>query len=125
MKKSRGIVASFQNAFRGLRVLFREERNAQIHLLAVILVTAAGILLEISITEWLIILLFFGLVIGSEALNTSIEKLSDVVQPNSDKRIKIVKDLSAGAVLFSAICAMIAGILIFLPKIIHLIKTSV
>lgn len=75
--------------------------------------------------EWLIILLFFGLVIGLEALNTSIEKLADVVQPNSDKRIRIVKDLSAGAVLFSAICAMIAGTLIFLPKIIHLIKTFV
>ena len=117
MKAKQGIAQSFKNAFCGMLKLFRSERNAKIHLLAILLVSIAGFLLGINGIEWLILLLFFGLVIGLEALNAAIEKLADVVQPNHDKRIETIKDLSAGAVLFGAICAAIAGIIIFLPKI--------
>ena len=74
-------------------------------------------MLDISSFEWLIILLLFALVISLELINTAIERLSDVVQPEIDNRIGIIKDISAAAVLWTSLMALIAGILIFIPKI--------
>lgn len=54
---------------------------------------------------------------GMEALNTAIEKLSDIVSPEKDDRIRIVKDISAGAVLISSIVAVVIGLIIFIPHL--------
>lgn len=95
------------------------ERNVQLHFLAIACVVILGFLLDISSFEWLTILLFFALVISMELINTAIEKLSDVVQPEKDMRIGVIKDISAAAVLWASIMALIAGFLIFIPKILH------
>jgi diacylglycerol kinase (ATP) len=107
---------SFANAFRGIGIMLREEHNAWIHCAAAVLVTVAGLLTGLSRTEWIAIVFAIGMVLGAEALNTSVERLSDVVQPERDERIRRAKDLSAGAVLFCAIAAAIVGLIIFLPK---------
>ena len=102
MKKQFSLKArlhSFVNAFHGIAVMLREEHNAWI-----------------SRMEWTAIVFAIGLVLSTEALNTAIERLSDVVQPGQDERIRRVKDLSAGAVLICAIAAAIVGLIIFLPK---------
>ena len=62
------------------------------------------------------------MVIGGELFNTAIETIVDMVCPNKDNMAKKAKDISAGAVLMNAIMSLIIGILIFLPKIINLIK---
>lgn len=107
---------SFVNAFRGIAVMIREEHNAWIHCAATVLVVLAGFLTGLSRTEWLAIVFAIGMVLSTEALNSAIERLSDVVQPEQDERIRRVKDLSAGAVLLCAIAAVIVGLVIFLPK---------
>lgn len=107
---------SFVNAFHGIGIMLREEHNAWIHCAAAVLVTVAGLLTGLSRTEWIAIVFAIGMVMGAEALNTSVERLSDVVQPERDERIRRAKDLSAGAVLFCAIAAAIVGLIIFLPK---------
>ena len=68
-------------------------------------------------------LLCIGSVLVVELLNTAIEKLCDVLQKNFHPGIKIVKDVVAGAVLVSALGSVCIGAMIFLPKIIHLIKS--
>jgi diacylglycerol kinase (ATP) len=107
---------SFVNAFHGIGIMLREEHNAWIHCAAAVLVTVAGLLTGLSRTEWIAIVFAIGMVLGAEALNTGVERLSDVVQPERDERIRRAKDLSAGAVLFCAIAAAIVGLIIFLPK---------
>ena len=114
---------SFLPAFKGIGIAFKSERNLRLHLIAVVFVTIISFALGISITEWLIILVLFALVISMELINTAIEKLSDVVQPEKDDRIGIIKDISAGAVLLSAIIALIIGFLIFIPKILLLLNS--
>ena len=119
MKQSFSIKArlsSFANAFRGLFVYIRQEHNAWIHCAATVLVVLAGFLTGLSRTEWLAIVFAIGMVLSTEALNSAIERLSDVVQPDQDERIRRVKDLSAGAVLLCAIAAAVVGLIIFLPK---------
>jgi len=83
----------------------------------VVLVLLFGWLLHIRIVEWLICLLCFGLVIGMELINTSLEKLVDLVSPEYHPLAEKVKDIAAGAVLFDSIIAAIIGLIIFVPKI--------
>ena len=111
---------TFAPAFKGIWISLRTERNVQLHFLAIVCVVVLGFLLDISPIEWLTILLFFALVLSMELINTAIEKLSDVVQPKQDSRIGVIKDTSAGAVLWSAIMALFAGIIIFIPKLMQI-----
>ncbi|MFB6318708.1 diacylglycerol kinase family protein [Saccharicrinis sp. FJH54] len=116
------VLDSFRYAFHGIFSLFRNERNAQIQLIVFLVVCSAGFYFLITTTEWMIICLFSALVFGLEAVNTSIEGLSDVLSPGYDKRIKRIKDIAAGAVLIAALFAVIAGVIIFLPYILRLFK---
>jgi diacylglycerol kinase (ATP) len=110
-------LACFRYAFRGVALL-RYERNARVHAVIGVCTLIAGFLLNISPLEWIVIILVIGTVLAAETFNTSIEKLSDVVSPEYSESIRHIKDLSAGAVLLTAISAAIIGLIIFLPKII-------
>ena len=111
---------SFTYAFNGLKVLFLEEHNSWIHLFATVCVIIAGVLLKLALLEWVAVAFAVGLVFSGEIFNSAVEDLSDVVCPERDERIKKVKDLAAAAVLVNAITAAAIGLLVFLPKIIHL-----
>lgn len=110
-------IKSFKHAFNGLAVLFKEEHNARIHLVAAVVVTMAGFYFEITAMEWVTLVLTMGVVISMEIINSSIENLCDFVSPNKHDLIKKVKDLAAAAVLVSAFSALIIGLIIFFPKI--------
>jgi diacylglycerol kinase (ATP) len=113
------LLNSFGYAFHGLIVVCR-ERNARIHLFVACCVIIAGSCFHLSGMEWALVAIVIGGVFAAEIINTSIETLADVVSPSYHKQIKAVKDLAAGAVLVMAIVAIVIGLLIFLPKIIHL-----
>ncbi len=108
---------NFVHAFKGLNLFFRDEYNAKIHLAAALLAVTFGFVLNISIAEWLAVLLSIALVVSLELVNSAIENLCDFVCPKKDVRIKNIKDLAAGAVLWSAILAFIIGVIIFVPKL--------
>lgn len=112
-------VESFKYALNGLKIVFREEHNARIHLIVSLIVIACGFIFHISTVEWIIICFAIGLVISMEIINSAIENLSDFVSPEHHKLIKKVKDLSAAAVLVCTISSVVIGILVFLPKIAH------
>ena len=108
---------SFKPAFCGLRLLFRTQHNAWIHSIAMFLVITAGFYVDISRIEWLFVIIAIALVLITEALNSGIEALADSVTLDYNPHIKKAKDLAAGAVLLSAIAAVIIGLFIFLPYI--------
>lgn len=116
------MLKSFTFAVNGLIELAKSENNAKFHLLATIIVIIAGFLLEISQTEWITVIFAIGLVWSAEALNTAIEKLCDFVSPQHNELIGKTKDLASGGVLVVAIAAAIAGMIIFLPKILNLLN---
>lgn len=108
---------SFGYAFKGIGRTIRDERNIKIHLLATVLVVAFGFFLHISIAEWMICLILFGLVISLELVNTAIEATVDLVTEERKPLAGKAKDAAAGAVLVSAIMAAVIGCIIFLPKL--------
>lgn len=113
---------SFRFAFNGLKNLIKNEHNSRIHLFALICVIGFGIFFKIELSEWVAIVIVSGLVILTELLNTAIERLADYVEPELNKKIGLIKDYCAGAVLISALISVIVGGLIFIPKIIEMIK---
>lgn len=115
-------IKSFGFALSGLRTLLKEEPNALIHVIMAGIAIIMAVICNISVAEWLFILVFIALVIGAELLNTALEILCDLVQPEIHPAIKKVKDLSAAAVLIFAIISLIGGLIIFIPKIITIIS---
>jgi len=117
------LIKSFKYAIEGIIYAFKYEQNIIVHTLVMILVIILGIALKLSYFEWLICLVLFGLVIATEMINTSIEAVVDLACPKIDPLAKIAKDTASGAVLVFAITAAISGLIIFIPKIIDIIKT--
>ena len=110
-------VDSFRFAIQGLKELFRTQANAQIHLAATVLVVGAGLYFGISRLEWVAVVLCIALVIGSEALNTAVENLTDLVSPEHHPLAGKAKDVAAAAVLLAAIAAILVAALIFFPRL--------
>lgn len=114
------ITESFGYAFEGIRTGIRNERNMKIHCLAIIFVTLAGTLFQITAVQWCICLLLFALVASLELVNTAVEAVVDLVTEDKKPLAKIAKDTAAGAVLFAAIISVIIGCIIFLPYVLEL-----
>ncbi|WP_165044485.1 diacylglycerol kinase family protein [Dysgonomonas sp. ZJ709] len=112
---------SFRYAFDGLRILFREEHNARIHLVVSICVILMGVVFNISVAEWLAICILIGLVFSLEIINSAIENLCDYISPQRHDIIKKVKDMAAAAVLVATIMSVVCGLIIFVPKLYNLI----
>ena len=111
---------SFRYAMSGIAYFFRTQMNARIHLVALFLVIILGFLLHVSLSEWLWLTVVSGLVFTAEAFNTSIEILVDLVSPEWNQKAGKIKDVAAGAVLITAVAAVIIASLIFIPKILIL-----
>ena len=120
--KTKKIANSFKYAIQGIISTFRKERNMKIHVFIMICVIILGFVLKISQMEWFICIILFGIVLAGETFNTAIETTVNIAMPYKDKKAKIAKDVSAGAVLILAITAAIIGCIIFIPKIIEFIK---
>lgn len=112
---------SFGYALQGVSIFFRNERNGRLQVLIACCVFLAGMLLSVSMTEWLIILLFTALVVSLEMLNSALEKVCDHISLDWHPHIKVIKDMAAGAVLWASILSLLAGLIIFIPKIIQII----
>lgn len=108
-------VLSFRYAFEGLLAAFKEEPNLKIHLGFGLIVIITGFWFQISKLDWIIIIAMIGLVISVELTNTAIEAVVDYLIKEQHPGAKIAKDISAAAVLVSAITAATVGVIIFLP----------
>lgn len=115
--KNKNLRSSFKYAFVGIATGIRSERNMKIHLTMMIMVCAMGYRFKISVVEWCLCMVLFGMVIGMELINCSIEAVVDLVCPQMHPLAKKAKDTAAGAVLVVAISAAVIGLIIFIPKI--------
>ena len=110
-------IKSFSHAVRGIAISLFGERNMRIHFAAVILVAFAGYYYEISSLEWLALLLCISMVIGLELVNSSIERICDFVESDLNSKIRDIKDISAGAVLWVSFVSVVVAAIVFIPKI--------
>jgi diacylglycerol kinase (ATP) len=104
---------SFTHAWRGIVVFIKTTHNAWIHLLILALAIMLGIYFKITLVEWMMLVFAGGFVLTAEAVNTAIEIDIDLTSPEIHPYARDTKDVAAGAVLISAVTALIMGIAIF------------
>ncbi|OGK17387.1 hypothetical protein A2774_03920 [Candidatus Roizmanbacteria bacterium RIFCSPHIGHO2_01_FULL_39_12c] len=113
---------SFKNAVNGLFWAVKTQLNFRVHLFLSSLAIVAGLVLNISQLEFLIVFILIGIGLAIELLNTSIEEAIDAIHKNWSDEIKIAKDTSAAAMLIFAVSAAIIACLIFIPRVIKLLN---
>ena len=117
-----GRIRSFKFAFVGIWTMLKSQHNAWVHACATVAVVAAGFFFGVSTAEWCWLVLAIMAVWTAEALNTAFEFLADVASPEFHPLVKHSKDVAAGAVLISAIGAVVIGLLVLGPHILELLK---
>jgi len=108
---------AFRYAVNGLFVFFKEEQHAKIHLFVFLFVLIGGFYFDISKIEWIVLLLTSALVFGLEMINSALERALNRIHPEQHEVIGKAKDIAAGAVLITAIFAVLIGIMVFLPYV--------
>ena len=117
-KTSSNVLKSFQYAFSGINYVLKTSRNFKIQLIFAFTSLMIGFLLQISQSNYVILIATIISVLILEILNTSIESIVDlIVKKEFSSLAKIAKDTSAGAVLLASINSVIIAVYIFVPKI--------
>tara|TARA_B100000902_G_scaffold390498_1_gene439503 strand:+ start:1930 stop:2340 length:411 start_codon:yes stop_codon:yes gene_type:complete len=117
-KTSKNVLISFNYAFSGIYYVFKTSTNFKIQLLFALISLISGYLLQISKSNYLILIATIVSVLVLEILNTSIETIVDImVKKEFSNLAKIAKDTAAGAVLLASINSVIIAVYIFIPKI--------
>jgi diacylglycerol kinase len=116
--RASNLFESFYHAFHGVWVGLKRERNLRIHFAMIPVVTALGIALHIDSIGWMMLTLSMGLVITTEFLNTALEHVVDLTtQGEYHISARYAKDTAAAAVLAVACCAVVIGVIVFVPAI--------
>ena len=115
--RERRFVESFNAAIEGFIYVLRTERNMRIHYLVALFIILLGIYLNFTYLEILILCGTITLVLASEMMNTTVEHVVDMIKNEFHPIARIIKDISAGAVLLASINAVIVGYLLFSRKI--------
>ena len=113
MRKSKNLIESFNHAVNGIISALKSERNLKIHFTAAILVMIISLFFDFSRIELLLLSFTITFVLMAELFNTAIEKIVDLVVKDYHPLAKLSKDIAAGAVLVSAVNAIIVGYLLF------------
>ena len=119
IRRLKGIII----AINGMFFLLKNEEAIKVQSFVFLIIIALGFYFEINSKEWIIHIILIGFILTTEALNTVAEKICDLINPKYDKRIKLIKDISAGAVSFAVLSSLIILLIIYFPYIKQLINT--
>ena len=120
--KQQGFSNTFKNARKGMRIVLKSEINLRIHFCVALIVIATAFLLNFSVERMCILLLTIVMVIVAEMLNSAVEFALDAVFHNRYSRlVGMAKDISAGAVMFASVIAVVIGVILFGSAILALL----
>ncbi len=112
--KNRSMADSFNAAIEGFLFVVKTQKNMRIHFLLAVLVLLFGIYLNFTRVELIMLLLTSAIVLITEMINTAMEIVMDYVEASHSHWVKVVKDITAGAVLVASTSAVIVGYFLFL-----------
>ncbi len=103
-------------------LIFKTQHNFWIQLVLTAVTVVLGVILRISHMEWAVLVLAATAVLVAESFNTAIEIDIDLTSPQYHPYARDTKDVAAGAVLLSVLGALLIGCIIFIPKILLLVR---
>jgi len=115
--KQRTPLESFNYAIQGLIYAIKTQRNMKFHIIIAMAVIIAGIFLDVTKVELIMLSLSITLVLLTEMVNTSIELSTDLIKDTFHPVARVIKDISAGAVLVASINSIVVGYLIFIHRL--------
>ena len=116
--KNKNFIDAWKKAFSGIWYAIKTQRNIKIQLVIAVIVIICAIYFKLNITECMFLSFATMLVIITEVINTAIEEVVNLCTDKYHPIAKIAKDVAAGAVVLSALNAVIIAIFVFVSKII-------
>lgn len=113
---------SIKYSIEGLIYAYRYEQSMWIHGIATIFSIALGIIFQIKITEWAIIFIALGVILGMELVNTAIEAAIDLVTMELNPLAKIAKDCGSAATFIMSLVALVIALFVFGPYFMAIFK---
>lgn len=113
MNKNRNFIESFLCAVSGFFHALYSERNLRFHSVVTVLVVIFALHFGLNKLEWAVLVLAITFVLVCELINTAVENAVDTATREFSVTAKIAKDVAAGAVLVSAVSAVIIGFILF------------
>lgn len=114
--KNKNFIDACKKAFSGIWYAIRTQRNVKIQLIIAIIIICICIFLKLSKVDCIFLTFATMLVIITEVINTAIEKTVDLCTKEYHPIAKTAKDVAAGAVVLSALNAIIVAVLIIFMK---------
>ncbi|HWQ59846.1 MAG TPA: diacylglycerol kinase family protein [Candidatus Fimivivens sp.] len=111
---------SFRHAIDGIRSAFSTERNLRIEFILGAMSIILSFLLPLTVSERAVVFLAIGVILPLEIVNTCFERLMDVLNPQYHESVRVIKDLTAGAVLIASVAATLVGLVVFVPHLVAL-----
>jgi len=115
--QQQNLANSFNAAIEGFVYVFKSQRNMRLHFLMGLFAVLLGIFLNFTYIEVMVLCLTIAFVLFAEMFNTAIEYTVDLVSQEYHPLARIVKDIGAGAVLLSAMTAVVIGYILFTSKV--------
>ena len=117
MLQIRKLWRSFYYAWRGVVLVFKEEQNFRIQLIAALAITVLMFVLPVKNWEKVALLLVMAFVLVLELINSIMERIVDMLKPRLHVYVESIKDIMAAAVLLSSLMALVVGLIIFIPYV--------
>ena len=121
--KQKGIGRFFRSikfSIDGLVYAYRYEQSMWIHAIASAITIALGIFFKIKFSEWAIVFIALGIILGMELVNTAIEAAVDLTTLEINPLAKIAKDCGSAASFVMSLVAIVICLFVFGPYFIEL-----
>ena len=116
------LYGGFRAAFAGFKETLIFEKSFKTMLVMGAFVVIAMFYFPTSRLEKVVLLLSIFSVLILELINSTVERIMDVVTTDHDERIRVIKDLMASIVLLASFGSAVVGFLIFYPYFLELFK---
>ena len=122
---ARGWLPKFGDALGGIVAGMHGQGSFLVHIPAAGAVAALAIILRVSWTEACLLVFCIAAVIGAELMNTALEHLAKAITTEYHEGVRVGLNIASGAVLFMALGAAVVGAMIFVPRLLALLSSSI
>lgn len=116
-KKNKTFFSASKNALNGIIHMFKTEKNLRIDYILGGIVFILSLFFNFTKSEYVCLILTVGFVIFAEMINTAVEYVVNLISKEYNENARIAKDIAAGGVLFSSMCAVAVAYFLFIDKI--------
>ena len=111
------IIEKFKVALDGLINGINKDSSIQLQFFLAMVALGMALFLSFDAIEWSIWILCIGLVLALEYINSSLERLLDLIEPKPHPMVKNAKDLASAAVLIVALTSLLIGLILILNNL--------